>query len=89
MIGCKPSCVSPDPLSIGMVSQSYSIIAYNHPTYYQPVFTLSNHPINISSDLWDKTPTASDYPIKVMVELKGSVREFTFDVKIVYDALID
>lgn len=72
-----------------MVSQSYSIMAYNHPTYYQPVFTLSSHPINISSDLWDKKPIANDYPIKAVVELKGSVPEFTFDVKVVYDALID
>jgi hypothetical protein len=73
----------------GMVSQSYAIMAYNHPTYYQPVFTLSSHPINISSDLWDKKSIASDYPIKAAVELKGSVREFTFDVKVVYDAVID
>ena len=72
----------------GTVSQPYSIMAYNHPTYFQPVFTLNN-PINISSDFWDKTPTVNDYPIKISIELLGTTPEFDFEVKVIYDALID
>lgn len=63
-------------------------MAYNHPTYFQPVFTLNN-PINISSDFWDKTPTVNDYPIKISIELLGTTPEFDFEVKVIYDALID
>ena len=70
------------------VSQQYSIMAYNHPAYFQPVFTINN-PINISSDFWDKTPTVNDYPIKISIELMGKASKFDFDVQIVYDALMD
>lgn len=70
------------------VSQSYSIIAYNHPSYFQPVFTLHN-PINISSDFWDKTLTANDYPIKVVIELISTATKIDFEVKVVYDAMTD
>ena len=47
------------------------------------------NPINISSEFWDKTPTINDYPIKVSIELQSSTSEIDFDVKIVYDAVID
>lgn len=70
------------------VSQSYSIVDYNHPTYFQPVFTLNN-PVNISSDFWNKTLTTNDYPIRVAIELKASSLKIDFDIKVVYDALID
>ncbi len=70
------------------VSDSYSIMAYNHPSYYQPVFTIGN-PIIISSDFWDKTLTINDYPIKIAIELVSSVPKTDFDVKVIYDAVID
>jgi hypothetical protein len=63
-------------------------MAYNHPSYFQPVFTL-NTPINISSDFWDKTLTANDYPIRVKIELISNASKIDFDVKVVYDAMID
>jgi Fic family protein len=73
----------------GTVEASYSITAYNHPTYYQPVFTLSSRPIIISSDLWDRNLRVNDYPIQVTLELQGSSHNFDFDVQVVYDALVD
>jgi len=73
----------------GSVTESYSVMAYNHPTYHQPVFTLSSRPIIISTDLWDQSLSTNDYPIKVTFELIGKTNNFEFDVKIVYDALVD
>ena len=71
-----------------VVSQAYPISNYNHPSYFQPIFTLAN-PLNISSDLWDRSLDFNDYPLKITFELKGSTVEFDFDVLIVYDALIE
>ncbi|MEQ9591562.1 MAG: Fic family protein [Cyclobacteriaceae bacterium] len=70
------------------VSQSYSIMAYNHPSYFQPVFSL-NTPINISSDFWDETLTANDYPIGIAIELISTASKIDFEVQVVYDAMID
>lgn len=70
------------------VEDTYSIVAYNHPSYSQPVFTLAS-PINVSSNFWDKAPSVNDYPIKVIVELFGFTSELDFDVKVIYDAVID
>lgn len=70
-----------------IVSQAYSISAYNNPMYFQPVFTIPN-PIIISADFWDDTPVVSDYPIHLTIELLGNAAEFDFDVRFVYDALI-
>ncbi len=69
------------------VTESHSIMAYNHPSYFQPVFTLSSHPIIISSDLWGKNLSIYDYPVTTLIELKGSTKHFDFEVKIVYDVL--
>jgi Fic family protein len=73
----------------GSLEESYSIMAYDHPTYHQPVFTLSSRPIIISSDLWDRNLTVNDYPIRAVLELKTSTEDFDFDVKVVYDALVN
>jgi Fic family protein len=67
------------------VTEMFSIMAYNHPTYYQPVFSLSSRPIIISSDLWDTVPIGNDYPIEATITLIGSLTDF--DIKIVYDQL--
>ncbi|CAN5366156.1 hypothetical protein BH09BAC3_BH09BAC3_10650 [soil metagenome] len=69
-------------------SKTHSIAGYNNPAYYQPVFSLSNHLINISSDL-GRPLIASDFPITATIELKGTVPNFDFDVNVVYDALIE
>jgi hypothetical protein len=48
-----------------------------------------NNPINISSDFWDKTLTTNDYPARVVIELVSSASKIDFDVKVVYDTIID
>jgi len=65
--------------------QPYSISSYNDPFYFQPVFNLSN-PINIPMSLWQGSPSANEYPIKILIELISSVNKLDFDVMIVYDA---
>jgi Fic family protein len=65
-------------------SQPYSIDAFNSPYYFQPVFNLNN-PINIPSSIRDKAPNLNEYPIKITVELLGSVPTFDFDVMFIYD----
>lgn len=65
-------------------SQPYLIDTFNNPHYFQPVFTLNN-PINIPSSVKDKVPNLNEYPIKIEVELLGSVPTFDFDVMFIYD----
>jgi Fic family protein len=67
-------------------SPLYVLSAYNSPHYFQPVFTLSN-PINIPLSIKDKAPNLNEYPIKIKVELLGSVPIFEFDVMFIYDEL--
>src|SRR5258706_3637877 len=57
----------------------YSITALVNPSYFQPVFTLSN-PIHISDDIWKRA-----YPLKVTVEIQSSTEHFDFDVMFIYD----
>jgi Fic family protein len=63
---------------------SYALSSYNTPYLYQPVFTPS-HPINVPFDLWNTELFYNQYPIRVTIELVGSVAEFDFDVLVVYD----
>lgn len=72
-----------------MVTESYSVMAYNHPTYHQPIFTLSSRPIIISGDLWERNLTVNDYPIRAVLELVGTPGDLDFDVNVVYDALVE
>ena len=67
-----------------MISQPYTLSSFNNPYLFQPVFTFKQ-PINIPSDLWGDDMYPTDYPIKVTVELLGSVETFSFDVLFVYD----
>ena len=73
----------------GTLTETYSLMAYNHPTYHQPIFTLSSRPIVISSNLWERNLTINDYPVNAVIELIGDTSEFDFEVKIVYDAQVD
>jgi Fic family protein len=66
------------------VEQPYVLFTFNNPYIFQPVFTLSQ-PINIPGDLWTEGLYANDYPMQLKVELRGSVKEFSFDVLVVYD----
>ena len=65
-------------------SQPYSIAAFNSRHYFQPVFNINN-PITIPSSIKDKAPNINEYPIKIAVELFGSVPIFDFDVMFIYD----
>ena len=64
--------------------QRYTLSGFNNPYLFQPVFTLSQ-PINIPKSLADDDLYEADYPLKVTVELLGSVEELSFDVLVVYD----
>ncbi len=52
--------------------------------YFQPAFSL-NKPINIPLSIKEKATNLNEYPIKVEVELFGSVPAIDFDVIFVYD----
>jgi len=64
--------------------QPYTLSGFNNPYLFQPVFTLPQ-PVRIP-----KSVTADDlyevhYPLKITVELLGSVEQYSFDVLVVYD----
>ncbi len=65
-------------------SQLYTLMAFNSPYYFQPVFTLNN-PINIPLSVKSKAPNLNEFPIKIKVELFGSVPTFDFDIMFIYD----
>jgi Fic family protein len=67
-----------------LVKQPYGLSSFNNPYLFQPVFSLSQ-PINIPNDLWPNGIYINEYPLQVMVELLGSVEQFSFDVLVVYD----
>lgn len=71
-----------------MRQQSYSVNAFNNPSYFEPVFTL-NSSIHIPVSLWEGVPNDNEFPIKVVVELLGTVDTFEFDVMLVYDAALE
>jgi hypothetical protein len=67
-----------------VLSQPYSIFAFNNPYYFQPVFI-----VNPNIVLPDQLRTISvgklSYPIKCSIELSGSVEMFDFDIMLVTD----
>ncbi|MES2139336.1 MAG: hypothetical protein V4511_06485 [Bacteroidota bacterium] len=62
----------------------YTLATFNNPMYFQPAFSL-NKPINIPLSIKEKATNLNEYPIKVEVELFGSVPAIDFDVIFVYD----
>lgn len=68
----------------GSFSYQYSLMAFNSPFLYQPVFAITP-PINIPMSIKEKAPNLNDYPIRVVIELIGTVEKFDFDVLFVYD----
>lgn len=68
----------------GSFCNMYTLATFNNPMYFQPAFSL-NKPINIPLSIKEKAANLNEYPIKVEVELFGSVPAFDFDVMFVYD----
>lgn len=68
-----------------MKQQSYYIMAFNNPCYYEPVFTLE-YPVHIPQSLWEGIPKINEFPIKVIIEVTKSSK---FDVMLVYDAVLE
>ncbi|MBN8665937.1 MAG: Fic family protein [Chitinophagales bacterium] len=64
--------------------QPYTLSGFNNPYLFQPVFTLSQ-PISIPKSLTSDDLYEVHYPLKVTLELLGSVEQFSFDVLVVYD----
>jgi Fic family protein len=67
-------------------SMQFALAAFNNPYLFQPVFTLSN-PIVIPDTLMNRPAYQYEYPLRVNIELGGSVTadDFLFDVLVVYD----
>jgi Fic family protein len=64
------------------VSPQILLSRFNSGHYFQPAFTLYQS-INIPEADW--IPKINDYPIRIEIELLGSVPTFDFDVMFVYD----
>ncbi len=64
----------------------YTLLSFNSPFYFQPVFTLNN-PITIPSDIAEKEPNLNDYPLQIGIELFSSVPTIDFDVLFIYDEM--
>lgn len=56
--------------------------------HFRPVVTL-HQPITLSGEsIWERSLKSNDYPIKIVIEIV-SEGEITFDVRFVYDAVIE
>jgi hypothetical protein len=56
--------------------------------HFNPMVTL-HQPITLSGDsIWERSLKSNEYPMKVVIEIV-SERDITFDVRFVYDAVID
>ncbi|MDE3211724.1 MAG: Fic family protein, partial [Bacteroidota bacterium] len=67
-----------------VIQQPYSIIGYNDPSYFQPVFLVEPN-IVLPDQLRSNGVFKIDYPIRCKIELSGSVVQFDFDVMLVTD----
>ncbi len=68
----------------GAFSDAYPLISYNNPMYFEPKFNLTPG-LNIPESITMKAPKMNEYPIKITIELMGSVEKFEFDVMFVYE----
>lgn len=64
-------------------SQPYTILGFNDPSYYQPVFLVN--PNIVLPEQFSKNIGKVNYPILCSVELSGSVDVFEFDVLLIID----
>jgi hypothetical protein len=68
----------------GTFKDSYHLMIFNNPIYYEPKFNLAK-PLKIHIDLLLKPAKLNEFHIRVEIELMGSVAKFEFDVMFVYD----
>ncbi|MDI1355363.1 MAG: Fic family protein [bacterium] len=71
-----------------LIEKRYSLLAFNDPFLFQPVFALSN-PINIPLGVADAAPKINEFPMRIVIELTSSVKKIDFDIMFVYDSVID
>jgi hypothetical protein len=64
--------------------ETYSIMGFNDPSYFQPVFIV-NPNIVLPDQLGANGIARISYPINCSIELSGSVELFEFDVVLVTD----
>lgn len=67
-------------------SQVYTLMSFNSVYYFKPEFTLNN-PIKIPLHIKEVVPNLNDFPIRIIVKLKGSVPIFEFNVMFIYDEI--
>jgi Fic family protein len=85
-IGFNITCVNNAGGEIQIPSRS--LIGFISLYHFNPVVTL-NHPITISGEsIWERSLKSSEYPIKAIIEIVAD-KDITFDVRFVYDAVID
>ncbi len=70
----------------GTFSDSYLIGAYVSPMHYEPIFNFAKA-LNIPLSVTMKALKMNEYPIRVEIEIMGSVEKFEFDVTFVYNVL--
>ena len=68
----------------GTFTDTYPIGAYVGPMHYEPIFNFTKA-LNIPLGVTMKPLKMNEYPIRVEVEIMGSVEKFDFDVMFVYD----
>jgi Fe2+ or Zn2+ uptake regulation protein len=68
----------------GSFSDSFPLISFNNPMYYEPKLNLVPT-ISIPESITMKVPKMNEFPIRILIELMGSVSQFEFDVMFVYN----
>ncbi len=68
----------------GSFSDSFPLISFNNPMYYEPKLNLVPT-ISIPESITMKTPKMNEFPIRILIEIMGSVSQFEFDVMFVYN----
>jgi len=71
-----------------MIERRFSLLTFNDPFLFQPVFDLKQR-ITIPSGIQDRTPKINEFPMRVVIEMTSSVKQFDFEVMFVYDSVID
>jgi hypothetical protein len=86
-IGFKITCINNAGGQVQLPPRFFiGLISLHH---FNPVVTL-NHPINISGEsAWDKALKSNEYPMKVTFEVVSDKANIEFDVRFIYDALIE
>lgn len=67
-------------------STTHSLIAYNNPYLYQPVFNLYP-PINLPLNSRDTQPKFNEYPLQLKIDLISSTEQIDFELMFVYNEI--